>query len=140
MKAVQIRNYNGKIIPFDSYDPQILQRLEQIITAEGVGYGFIIQPNTDADVTQLLRNFERNDCPVHALRISVVAGTVFIITIPESHRRHLSYRLHEVIDSEMITEFTDLDYMFKIAAPLTATRRLDKGRRPKSRLLLSATK
>lgn len=142
MKPVQIRNYNGKIIPFDSYDPQILQRLEQITTAQGASFGFIIQATSvDNNVRKLLTNFvQNNGCELYGLAVSIIAGTQFFVTIPESHRRHLAHLLHDSAEDIDVTEFADLEMMFKMAAPLTATRRLDKGRRPKSRLLLSAAK
>lgn len=141
MKTSQTRNFNGRIIPYDTYATEILQRLEKVVTAPDVGYGFIVQAeNDEATVAKLLRNFERTGCEVHALKVSVQAGTVFVVTIPESHRRHLTYRLHESLDESLITEFSDLDMLFKLAAPLTSVRRLTKDSRTKSRLILSAAK
>lgn len=141
MKPVQIRNYNGKVVPYDSYDAQILQRLEHVTTAQNVGYGFIIQSeDPDSTVRKLLDNFSRNNnVEVYGLAVANLVGTTFFVTVPESHFRQLSYLLHED-DSLHITEYTDLEMMFKLAAPITATRRLHKGRRPKSRLLLAAAK
>ena len=141
MKTSQTRNFNGKIIPFDTYSTEILQRLEQVTTAEGVGHGYIIQTTTETDIIRHLHNFiQNNDCEVHGLRVSVIAGTTYFLTIPESYRRHFTYLVHCWDKAAVITEFSNLEEMFKIAAPITATRRLDKGRRPKSRLILSTAK
>lgn len=140
MKASYIRAYNGRSVPLDHYSTDILERIEQV--AQSGTYGFLINASAEATVTKTLDHFSRdNSVDVHGVRVAVTGDrTVYVVTLPESHRRHLSYRLHDAFPESSIVEFEDTNTLFTQAAPYASIRNLCTGRRPKSRLLLAAAK